>query len=283
MPTNHLSATTEFDLSRGGLRPHMLWHNEYGTAFAYILPIFVLLIIAQFIYVVMHYKRNKLNTFVTIWGTVLLGLSSFVFPWGLVQRVFPSLKSYFQFPFRLTVVAYPLILLGMALTVNHLLKEGVKKDAQVQVVAKQSTSDKMLEMLKWHYLPDYLPTKDKSIDQNAAYLYKINVVERYQKFDHRVTKNGDLVLSWKANKDNKIVLPVVLYTQSELTVNSKKFSGAKNVIGNPIVDQKAGLNRAILHFTVPTWFYVISAISLISWLLVIVFLLWKKFINNKDN
>lgn len=96
----------------------------------------------------------------------------------------------------------------------------------------------MLEMLKWHYLPDYLPTKDKSIDQNAAYLYKVNVVERYQKFDHRVTKNGDLVLSWKANKDNKIVLPVVLYTQSELTVNSKKFSGAKNIIGNPIVNQK---------------------------------------------
>lgn len=315
MSTNHLSATTEFDLSRGGLRPHMLWHNEYGTAFAYILPIFVLLIIAQFIYVVMHYKQDKLNTFVTIWGTVLLGLSSFVFPWGLVQRVFPSLKSYFQFPFRLTVVAYPLILLGMALTVNYLLKEGVKpkavgislvtillleaagpniitnhiftvacrKDAQVQVVAKQSTSDKMLEMLKWHYLPDYLPTKDKSIDQNAAYLYKVNVVERYQKFDHRVTKNGDLVLSWKANKDNKIVLPVVLYTQSELTVNSKIFSGAKNVIGNPIVDQKAGLNRAILHFAVPSWFYVISAISLISWLLVIVFLLCKKFINNKNN
>lgn len=315
MPTNHLSATTEFDLSRGGLRPHMLWHNEYGTAFAYILPIFVLLIIAQFVYVVLHYKRDKLNTFVTIWGTVLLGLSSFVFPWGLVQRVFPSLKSYFQFPFRLTVVAYPLILLGMALTVNYLLKKGVKpkavgislvtillleaavpniitnhiftvacqKDAQVQVVAKRSTSDKMLEMLKWHYLPDYLPTKDKSIDQNAAYLYKINVVERYQKFDHRVTKNGDLVLSWKANKDNKIVLPVVLYTQSELTVNSKKFSGAKNIIGNPIVNQKAGLNRAILHFAVPSWFYVISAISLISWLLVIVFLLWKKFINNKNN
>ena len=87
----------------------------------------------------------------------------------------------------------------------------------------------------------------------------------------------------KANKDNKIVLPVVLYTQSELTVNSKKFSGAKNIIGNPIVNQKAGLNRAILHFAVPSWFYVISAISLISWLLVIVFLLWKKFINNKNN
>ena len=42
MPNNHLAANTEFDLSRGGLRPHMLWHNEYGTAFAYILPIFVL-------------------------------------------------------------------------------------------------------------------------------------------------------------------------------------------------------------------------------------------------
>ena len=75
----------------------------------------------------------------------------------------------------------------------------------------------------------------------------------------------------------------MLYTQSELTVNSKKFSGAKNIIGHPTVTQKAGLNRAILHFAVPSWFYVISAISLISWLLVIVFLLWKKFINNKNN
>ena len=76
-PNNHLAANTEFDLSRGGLRPHMLWHNEYGTAFAYILPIFVLLIIAQFVYAIMHYKRDKLNAFVTVWGTILLGLSSF--------------------------------------------------------------------------------------------------------------------------------------------------------------------------------------------------------------
>ena len=315
MPNNHLAANTEFDLSRGGLRPHVLWHNEYGTAFAYILPIFVLLIIAQFVYVVIHYKKDKLNTFVTIWGTVLLGLSSFVFPWGLVQSIFPRLKSYFQFPFRLTVVAYPLILLGMTLTVNHLLKQGVKpravgislvvvllleaalpniitnhiftvacgKDAQVQTVAKASNSDQMLKILKWHYLPDYLPTKDKSIDQNAAYLYKINVVDQYQKFNHKVAKNGDLILSWKGKKDKDIVLPVVLYKQSELTVNSKKFTGAKNVIGNPIISQKSGLNRAVLHFIAAAWFYVVSAISLIAWLSVLVFYLWKKFINNKNN
>lgn len=315
MPNNHLAANTEFDLSRGGLRPHMLWHNEYGTAFAYILPIFVLLIIAQFVYAVMHYKRDKLNAFVTVWGTILLGLSSFVFPWGLVQRVFPSLKSYFQFPFRLTVVAYPLILLGMALTVNYLLKQGVKpravgislvtillleaaipnlitnhiftvvcaKDTTVQQVAHKSNDSEMLNILKWHYLPDYLPTKDKSIDQNAAYLYKINVVNQWQKYRHYVTKNGDLILSWKGKESRDIVLPVVLYKQSELTVNNKKFSGAKNVIGNPIIYQKQGLNHATLRFIVPTWFYIVSAISMMSWLAAIVFLIWKNFINSKNN
>ena len=132
-------------------------------------------------------------------------------------------------------------------------------------------------------MPDYLPTKDKSIDQNAAYLYKINVVDQYQKFNHKVAKNGDLILSWKGKKDKDIVLPVVLYKQSELTVNSKKFTGAKNVIGNPIISQKSGLNRAVLHFIAPAWFYVVSAISLIAWLSVLVFYLWKKFINNKNN
>lgn len=315
MPNNHLAANTEFDLSRGGLRPHMLWHNEYGTAFAYILPIFVLLIIAQFVYAVMHYKRDKLNAFVTVWGTILLGLSSFVFPWGLVQRVFPSLKSYFQFPFRLTVVAYPLILLGMALTVNYLLKQGVKprtvgislvtillleaaipnlitnhiftvacaKDTTVQQVAHKSNDSEMLNILKWHYLPDYLPTKDKSIDQNAAYLYKINVVNQWQKYRHYVTKNGDLILSWKGKESRDIVLPVVLYKQSELTVNNKKFSGAKNVIGNPIIYQKRGLNHVTLRFIVPTWFYIVSAISMMSWLAAVVFLIWKNFINSKNN
>ncbi len=253
MPNNHLAANTEFDLSRGGLRPHVLWHNEYGTAFAYILPIFVLLIIAQFVYVVMHYKKDRLNTFVTIWGTVLLGLSSFVFPWGL------------------------------NIITNHIFTVACGKDAQVQTVAKASNSDQMLKMLKWHYLPDYLPTKDKSIDQNAAYLYKLNVVDQYQKFNHKVAKNGDLILSWKGKKDKDIVLPVVLYKQSELTVNSKKFTGAKNVIGNPIISQKSGLNRAVLRFIAPAWFYVVSAISLIAWLSVLVFYLWKKFINNNNN
>ena len=96
-------------------------------------------------------------------------------------------------------------------------------------------------------------------------------------------KNGDLILSWKGKKDKDIVLPVVLYKQSELTVNSKKFTGAKNVIGNPIVSQKSGLNRAALHFIAPAWFYVVSAISLIAWLSVLVFYLWKRFINNKNN
>jgi hypothetical protein len=203
----------------------------------------------------------------------------------------------------------------MALTINQLLKQGVKpravgislvvvllleaavpniitnhiftaacgEDTQVQAVAKKSNSDQMLKMLKWHYLPDYLPTKDKSIDQNAAYLYKINVVDQYQKFNHKVAKNGDLILSWKGEKNKDIVLPVVLYKQSELTVNSKKFNGAKNVIGNPIISQKSGLNHAVLRFIVPSWFYVISAISLIAWLSALVFYLWKKFINKKTN
>ena len=169
------------------------------------------------------------------------------------------------------------------LITNHIFTVACAKDTTVQQVADKSNDSEMLNMLKWHYLPDYLPTKDKSIDQNAAYLYKINVVNQWQKYRHYVTKNGDLILSWKGKESRDIVLPVVLYKQSELTVNNKKFSGAKNVIGNPIIYQKRGLNHATLRFIVPTWFYIVSAISMMSWLAAIVFLIWKNFINSKNN
>lgn len=59
----------------------------------------------------------------TLEGLVFLLISSQLFPWKTLAKTFPILKRAFQAPFRLNVIAFPLIFLGIALTLTSLLKK----------------------------------------------------------------------------------------------------------------------------------------------------------------
>lgn len=80
-----------------------------------------ILFVLQLIYASANCKRNKLNFLLTIWGMVLLLLASKLMPWSVIQHSVPMLSRSFQFPYRLTVAAYPLLLAGMGITISELV------------------------------------------------------------------------------------------------------------------------------------------------------------------
>ena len=98
-----------------------------STMWTSITEVTLLLFIVQLIYVIFNFKSSKLNTFVTLEGIVFLYLSSNLFPWQFVKDTLPAVTGYLQFPNRFTVVAYPLLFLGIGLTLNELIKSHGKK------------------------------------------------------------------------------------------------------------------------------------------------------------
>lgn len=62
---------------------------------------------------------SKMNWFISGLGFTVLWMTTLLFPWQLVSRSVPGLSSMLQFPVRLTVLAYPLLLCGLALTFSQ--------------------------------------------------------------------------------------------------------------------------------------------------------------------
>ena len=102
-----------------------------------------------------------------------------------------------------------------------------------------------------------------------------------QGFEKEAASNGRLEISWNS-KGEDATLPIVFYSQSELVVNGKKVLPKRNEIGMPIVKSKVGKNTAILSFKTPTWFTVLLYISILSWVLLIIYgvFKWVKIIKN---
>lgn len=110
---------------------HVVKYKKFINLHGFLLISMVLLLIFQLIYVLTHLRESVLNTMVTIIALVILLLASSLMPWAQIQAHFPSLKSSLQFPYRLAVGAWPLILLGVGISMTNLMK---KKDKLTDVL-----------------------------------------------------------------------------------------------------------------------------------------------------
>lgn len=122
--------------------------------------------------------------------------------------------------------------------------------------------------------PDYLPVHHVKKAYLSTYYYIKRVIDPNLKheFNHKVLKNGVLQISWTGKKAKKRSLPIVMYKQSQLTLNGKIVKNSKlGHISTPTVMQKKGRNVATLHFLTPTWFKALGILSLIAWLAFIVY------------
>ena len=273
-----------------------------STMWTSITEVTLLLFIVQLIYVIFNFKSSKLNTFVTLEGIVFLYLSSNLFPWQFVKDSLPSVTGYLQFPNRFTVVAYPLLFLGIGLTLNELIKSHGKKlgmiaSALAIVVVLfnvradfneinnnitynkgiTSNAKEMKEKGLAPYInkvkinsPDYLPVRKKIKSSDITGML-MSMSPQKNNFERRALPNGRLELTWKDSTSKVTTLPIFIYKQSELSLNSKVIKPKVNEIGMPQVQSRKGKNTAILSFKTPTWFTALLYISILSWVLLIIY------------
>lgn len=284
-----------------------------STMWTSITEVTLLLFIVQLIYVIFNFKASRLNTFVTLEGIVFLYLSSNLFPWQFVKDTLPAVTGYLQFPNRFTVVAYPLLFLGIGLTLNELIKNHGKKlgtiaSALAIVVVlfnvradfneinnnitynKGITSNarEMKEKGLAAYInkveinsPDYLPVQKKIKSSDVTGML-MSMSPQKNNFEQKALSNGRLELTWKDSTSKVTTLPIFIYKQSELSLNNKVIKPKLNEIGMPQVQSRKGKNTAILSFKTPTWFTVLLYISILSWVLLIIYgvFRWVKIIKN---
>ena len=273
-----------------------------STMWTSITEVTLLLFIVQLIYVIFNFKSSKLNTFVTLEGLVFLYLSSNLFPWQFVKDTLPAVTGYLQFPNRFTVVAYPLLFLGIGLTLNELIKSHGKKlgmiaSALAIVVVLfnvradfneinnnitynkgiTSNAKEMKEKGLAPYInkveinsPDYLPVRKKIKSSDITGML-MSMSPQKNNFEQKALSNGRLELTWKYSTSKVTTLPIFIYKQSELSLNNKVIKPKVNEIGMPQVQSRKGKNTAILSFKTPIWFTILLYISILSWVLLIIY------------
>ena len=273
-----------------------------STMWTSITEVTLLLFIVQLIYVIFNFKSSKLNTFVTLEGIVFLYLSSNLFPWQFVKDTLPAVTGYLQFPNRFTVVAYPLLFLGIGLTLNELIKSHGKKIGMIASALAivvvlfnvradfneinnnitynkgiTSNDKEMKEKGLAPYInkveinsPDYLPVRKKIKSSDITGML-MSMSLQQNNFEQRALSNGRLELTWKDSTSKVTTLPIFIYKQSELSLNNKVIKPKVNEIGMPQVQSRKGKNTAILSFKTPTWFTILLYISILSWALLIIY------------
>lgn len=273
-----------------------------STMWTSITEVTLLLFIVQLIYVIFNFKSSKLNTFVTLEGLVFLYLSSNLFPWQFVKDTLPAVTGYLQFPNRFTVVAYPLLFLGIGLTLNELIKSHGKKlgmiaSALAIVVVLfnvradfneinnnitynkgiTSNAKEMKEKGLAPYInkveinsPDYLPVRKKIKSSDITGML-MSMSPQKNNFEQKALSNRRLELTWKDSTSKVTTLPIFIYKQSELSLNNKVIKPKVNEIGMPQVQSRKGKNTAILSFKTPIWFTILLYISILSWVLLIIY------------
>lgn len=301
-PTNQMAATYEFPLDSTAITIGI--SSVWNTLLDSVLVIFFV----QLCYIVLNFKESRLNNLFTIEGIGFLFLSSQLFPWALIQDRFPKLKSTFQFPNRLTTIAYPLLFAAIGITITKLSKKydlklvNLARLLIVGVIISNLGANFILTEHKVHEtafndislekfideniskVPEYLPLQ-KKLSANEIQDNGLGGISSDQSrhFNKQVLSNGSLKLSWHSTKREVIILPIFMYHQSELIFNGKQLKPNLNPIGMPFVQSERGKNTAILSFKTPSWFNILFWMSLVAWGGVIILKLINLIFSNNNH
>lgn len=118
---NNIAHPADFSLADNVLRPSM-----FSSTRDYLIYAMWILFSLQLIYVLATFKKSLTNTVLTILGSLILILSSSLIPWNTLQNIVPALGHTLQFPNRLTIIAYPLLLAGVGISAMTLGKRAQK-------------------------------------------------------------------------------------------------------------------------------------------------------------
>lgn len=113
--TNKLAPIRQHNLA-----PNALTISHVETIRDALLIIVAIVFIIQIIYVLCTFKKSVLNDVVTLVGGLFLLISSSLLPWTTIQSKLPVLRHYLQFPYRFTMVAYCLLLVGIGISLKKI-------------------------------------------------------------------------------------------------------------------------------------------------------------------
>ncbi|WP_137597764.1 6-pyruvoyl-tetrahydropterin synthase-related protein [Paucilactobacillus kaifaensis] len=320
--TNQIAKPAQFNLANNALQVMELNNGRSQLGI-----VCLILFTIQIIYVLFNRNAGLTNRVVTIVGTVFLVLSSELFPWRLLQRQIPILENTLQFPARLTIMAYPLLLCGLAITLSQVIVHYRPRTGLVvslatiaivfctvpnffNMVDRSMTFKSSTVLNSWKGItlrtdsphkvrgalesshpgkvfrfvekrhPDYLPVPPKAAKENfkRTKAYENQVIKQQNKFNHQVLQGGRIKLTWNADQKGKRQLPLIVYKESYIKLNGNQLKH-KNIrrtnIGALIVNQQVGKNTVVMRFRQPVTFTYLLILSLVSWILVAVFGIYK--------
>ncbi|WP_323062180.1 cell division protein [Limosilactobacillus reuteri] len=126
---NNIANPADFSLADNVLLPSM-----FSSTRDYLIYAMWILFILQLIYVLFTFKKSLTNTVLTLLGSLVLLLSSPLTPWSFFQDVIPALGHTLQFPNRLTIIAFPLLLAGVGISATTLDKKAQEIDLRNQLI-----------------------------------------------------------------------------------------------------------------------------------------------------
>lgn len=138
--------------------------------------------------------------------------------------------------------------------------------------------------------PDYVPVlseKEENVravnEAKSRYdRYRDQIILPNQQFNKQVFGDS-LKISWSANQSEEIQIPIVIYRDSELTLNGKRLGKTDyylSTIGVPTVASQKGKNTLILSYKQQWWLLPVILISLTGWIL---WSIYYTFIYRKSN
>lgn len=171
---------------------HVVKYKPFTNIHGFLLISIVLLLVFQLIYVLTHLKESVVNTSITLISMLILLISSKLMPWAKIQAVFPKLTSSLQFPYRLTVGAWPLLLLGIGISMTNLMKKNIKLVNMLVIVG-------LVLAFAQNFAANYATNKTRSLEFLNP--HHVVIIRRYskitkhrKKLQHilRYTNNGQL-------------------------------------------------------------------------------------------
>ncbi|HEM5272758.1 TPA: hypothetical protein U1352_000119 [Streptococcus suis] len=133
--------------------------------------------------------------------------------------------------------------------------------------------------------PDYVPVlseKEENVravnEAKSRYdRYRDQIILPNQQFNKQVFGDS-LKISWSANQSEEIQIPIVIYRDSELTLNGKRLGKMDyylSTIGVPTVTSKKGQNTLVLSYKQQWWLWPVIFISLTGWLLWLIYYIFS--------
>lgn len=230
--------------------------NLIQFPFRFFVPATVLLLVA-FSLIIERYFDFKWGKIVTV---VLISVNCY----GLWQLISLQNQDIFQYYFSKQPVE----------SVTHQYIEGNAN--QVRTSFYSSNLSDLLDLVS-KSTPDYLPS-DKANTSNKYTLYEDYILKHTDNFKKH-QEAGNLALTWTADTDRLINIPIVKYADTQLTLNGKVLTNNDyrlSGIGTPQLRQAVGQNTLKLTYTIGSWFSYLLIFNCLSWLVTIIYAIFRK-------